>query len=85
MLGGRKLIHALQVEVNVLKANIAELKHDHSMLWHEVVQMRKELDAKLINLQEDVPKPVDRYAKLRDEDGFFSTQAYKRRKSGLGG
>ena len=92
MLGGKsRKVLAEEIRVSAsaqreLRGRVVSLERDNQKLWHEIFQMRKELDARLIvknPIEQQVP--VDKYAKMRTSDGLLSYQTYKSRKAGLGG
>jgi len=81
MLGGKKeLLEQIQdfrLQLHELNISISELSSKVNIL----------LDKSKEKSQFPIPDPTpeDPYAKLRNQDGFLSTQEYKRRKAGLKG
>jgi len=74
MLGGKKEIDQLIIQVDQLTAQIKQVRMEIAEFY---------ADMKI--LIEEKSEPEDPYANLRNRDGFLSTQEYKRRKAGLGG
>jgi hypothetical protein len=86
MLGGRKRIRQLEIEVEdiklvarIAKERIEKLESQNEKLWGSLVLVNDRLDA-LGGIEQ--PEPVDKYAIMKNEDGQFNYQLYKARKAG---
>ena len=84
MLGGRQ---RLLEKIALLEKEIDYLEDQLGDRTNFILKSMDELNKRL-SIVENTPQiqdPVDKYAQLRNENGFFDYQAYKAKKQGLGG
>ena len=88
MLGGRKKFKILDETIRVLagsqvemRERISKLESQTKELWNRIERLSEDVNK---NKAEQPEEPIDKYAKMRNSDGFLSTQAYKARKAGEG-